>query len=305
MLAGLLEAILANPVVIADRADLPAVIRRLRPLGYRHEGDLGVPGREAFTAPAGEPPHHLYVCAVGAAALDRHLAFRDALRADPAAADAYGDLKRTLAARLRHDRAAYIEAKGAFVERVLAAAVPAWAGPRQGRDRPVMRPRATEWAAYAACALALLYAVPSFYWALGGTAGLDTVGGAIEELARSRDPAGVALGIGAGILKVAGGLLALALVRPWGRVVPRRLLLGAAWAAGAVLTGYGGLLVVVGTLVLTGAISPAGPVDRTALRWHVLVWDLWFLVWGLLLGAAAWHHRRESGEPPRPGSAGR
>jgi GrpB-like predicted nucleotidyltransferase (UPF0157 family) len=31
-------------VVIADRGDLPEVVRRLRPLGYRHEGDLGVPG---------------------------------------------------------------------------------------------------------------------------------------------------------------------------------------------------------------------------------------------------------------------
>lgn len=88
--------------------------------------------------------------------------------------------------------------------------------------------RPTAWAAYAACALALLSAVPSFYWALGGTAGLATVGGTVEELARARDPAGMALGIGAGALKLAGGLLALA--RPWGRAVPRRLL-GAAWAA--------------------------------------------------------------------------
>jgi hypothetical protein len=138
--------------------------------------------------------------------------------------------------------------------------------------------------------LALASAVPSFYWALGGTAGLATVGGAIEELARSRDPAGVALGIAAGVLKVAGGLLALALVQPWGRAVPRRLLLGAAWAASMVLTAYGGLLVAVGTLVLTGVLQPAGQVDRTALRWHVLVWDLWFLIWGLLLGVAAWHY---------------
>jgi hypothetical protein len=156
------------------------------------------------------------------------------------------------------------------------------------------RSRATAWAAYAACALGLLYAVPSFYWALGGTAGLDTVGGAIEELGRSRDPAGVALGIGAGVLKVAGALLALALVRPWGRPIPRRLLLGAAWAASTVLTVYGGLLVAVGALVLTGLVSPSGPVDRTALRWHVLLWDLWFLVWGLVLGVAAWHYGRES-----------
>jgi len=155
----------------------------------------------------------------------------------------------------------------------------------------------TTWAAYAACALALLSAVPSFYWALGGTAGLDTVGGTLKELARARDPRGVALGVAAGLLKVAGGLLALALARPWGRVVPRGLLLGAAWAASAVLTAYGGLLVAVGALVLTGLVSPSGPVDRTALRWHVLLWDLWFLVWGLLLGVAAWHYGHRSRDP--------
>jgi hypothetical protein len=167
--------------------------------------------------------------------------------------------------------------------------------PGAHRPAPPTRSPATARAAYAACALALLNAVPSFYWALGGTAGLDTVGGAIEELGRSRDPAGVALGIGAGLLKVAGALLALALVRPWGHAIPRRLLVGAAWAASVVLTVYGGLLVVVGAVVLTGLTSPSGPVDRTALRWHVLLWDLWFLVWGLVLGAAAWHYGREPG----------
>ena len=156
------------------------------------------------------------------------------------------------------------------------------------------RPRTTASAAYAACALAWLSALPSFYWALGGTAGLDTVGGAIEELARTRDPAGVALGLGAGVLKVAGGLLALALVRPWGRAIPGRLLGGVAWTASVVLTGYGGLLVVGGGLVLGGLISPSGPVDRTALRWHVFLWDLWFLVWGVLLGVAAWRYGRAS-----------
>jgi hypothetical protein len=68
--------------------------------------------------------------------------------------------------------------------------------------------------------LALLSAIPSFYWAFGGTAGLDTVGGAIEDLARTHDARGIVLGVGAGILKIAGGLLALALVRPWGWAVP-------------------------------------------------------------------------------------
>jgi hypothetical protein len=165
--------------------------------------------------------------------------------------------------------------------------------PSVHEQRQRTRPRATAWPAYAACALALLSAVPSFYWALGGTSGLDTVGGAIEELARARDPAGVALGAGAGVLKVAGALLALALVRPWGRAVPRRVLLGVAWAGSMLLTAYGGVQVAVGSLVLTGVVRPSGPVDRTALRWHVMLWDLWFLVWGLLLGAAARQHARE------------
>ena len=108
-------------VVIADRSDLPEVARRLQPLGYRHEGDLGVPGREAFTTPAGWPAHHLYVCAAGSEPLVRHLAFRDALRADGRTAGAYADLKRSLAVRLGHDRVAYTEAKSAFIEQVLEA----------------------------------------------------------------------------------------------------------------------------------------------------------------------------------------
>jgi hypothetical protein len=41
-------------------------------------------------------------------------------------------------------------------------------------------------------------------------------------------------------------------------------------------------------------VTPDGPVDRTALRWHVAFWDPWFAVWGLLLGAAAWHYRLAS-----------
>lgn len=163
------------------------------------------------------------------------------------------------------------------------------------RPRPA---RSAAWAAYAACALALLYAAVSFYWALGGTVGVDTLGGTVEETARAGGPEGTALGLAAGVLKLAGGLLALALVRPWGGVLPRRLLLAAAWAASAVLCLYGGAVVVAGALVLAGVVDPSGPVDRTALRWHVFLWDLWFLVWGILLGVAAWHFGRDPGRRP-------
>jgi GrpB-like predicted nucleotidyltransferase (UPF0157 family) len=47
------------------------------------------------------------------------LAFRDALRADPAVCDEYAQLKRQLADEHRRNRNAYSNAKSEFVERVL------------------------------------------------------------------------------------------------------------------------------------------------------------------------------------------
>ncbi|MBM7783516.1 GrpB family protein [Tenggerimyces flavus] len=49
-----------------------------------------------------------------------YVAFRDALRADPEARDAYAVLKQDLAERFPADRASYIAGKDAFVARVLA-----------------------------------------------------------------------------------------------------------------------------------------------------------------------------------------
>jgi hypothetical protein len=155
-----------------------------------------------------------------------------------------------------------------------------------GRSRP------GTWAGYAACGCALLYAAVSFYWAAGGAAGLGTIGGQLEELGRARDPGIIALVWATGFLKVIGGLLALTLVRPWGRVFPRHLLLAAAWGGSGLLTLYGGFLVIVEALVVTGIVPTPESVDWTALWWHLLVWDAWFLVWGVLLGVAAWYYTR-------------
>ena len=47
---------------------------------------------------------------------------------------------------------------------------------RQGAERT--------WPAYAA-AVAAVYALVSFYWAFGGTGGVGTLGGRLEEMARS------------------------------------------------------------------------------------------------------------------------
>jgi hypothetical protein len=44
-----------------------------------------------------------------------------------------------------------------------------------------------------------------------------------------------------------------------------------------------------------GVIEASAETDLHALRWHVFVWDLWFLVWGVALALAARQARRHSG----------
>jgi GrpB-like predicted nucleotidyltransferase (UPF0157 family) len=102
-------------VVLASSTDLPEAIRLLATIGYVHEGDLGVAGREAFRSPPGPPHHHLYVLATEASELRRHLVFRDTLRGDNELRDRYAALKRSLAKAYRHDRSAYTDAKSTFI----------------------------------------------------------------------------------------------------------------------------------------------------------------------------------------------
>ncbi|MFC0543216.1 GrpB family protein [Kutzneria chonburiensis] len=111
--------------VVPSLDHLPAVIGRLAPLGYSHEGDLGVTGRHAFTTPAGAPAHHLYVCAHDNPDFARVLAFRDYLRTHPDTARAYAELKYFLADRFRDDRAGYTAAKSAFISRIVTTAMDA------------------------------------------------------------------------------------------------------------------------------------------------------------------------------------
>jgi hypothetical protein len=77
-------------------------------------------------------------------------------------------------------------------------------------------------AAYRAAALAFGYTAVSLYWTAGRTFLLGTVGATMTDMARGGGLPAIALGPGATVLKVAGGVPALSLVRPWGRGVRRR-----------------------------------------------------------------------------------
>jgi hypothetical protein len=117
--------------------------------------------------------------------------------------------------------------------------------------------------------------------------------------------------IAPGVLCAAGAVIALALIQPWGHVVPRPLLLFLAWFGGALLilkTLYGAsvqALAVAGVVTwqqvqaLIGAPAAQAPTAQEGARmtlWNFLVWNPWFLLGGALFCVLAWLARRDLSE---------
>ena len=121
------EGLCAKPcididVVIKDYTVFDAVVERLSSIGYTHEGDLGIRGREAFgyTDKAHLYKHHLYVCPQDSAELFRHVTFRDFLRNNPAYARKYGEVKTEAAELYPDDIDAYIAHKSPCIKEIYA-----------------------------------------------------------------------------------------------------------------------------------------------------------------------------------------
>src|SRR5262245_37297611 len=154
--------------------------------------------------------------------------------------------------------------------------------------------RSLAWAGYAAAIWALLFAATSFYWALGGRIGVETVGEAITKPALAGDPAIVALVWMTGVLKVIAGGVALALVQPWGRRIPRWALQLAGWGTSVLLLVYGAANLAQDVLIVGGVIPTPVGLGAVAARWHLFLWDPWWLLGGLLFALATWRFSRET-----------
>ena len=119
------EGLSAKPIididiVIKDYEIFPAIVERLADLGYLHEGDLGIPQREAFDY-RGEtslPKHHLYVCPSFSEELHRHIAFREYLRSHPDAVREYSRVKEEGARLYPESIDDYIRHKSPFIEEI-------------------------------------------------------------------------------------------------------------------------------------------------------------------------------------------
>lgn len=107
-------------VVIRDQSVFASVVRGLEGIGYIHEGNLGIKGREAFSY-SGKTHlqiHHLYVCPQDSAELQRHITFRNFLRNNPNEAAAYGAVKLEGARLFPDDIDGYIAYKSPCIEAI-------------------------------------------------------------------------------------------------------------------------------------------------------------------------------------------
>ncbi len=124
-----IDVVFDKPTTVFDEIKM-----RLEKIGYYHNGNQGVPGREVFkrNKAAGEHEvldfivHHLYVCPADSEELQKHILFRDYLIANEEASVQYQKLKYEIAKEANQDRKKYAQLKEAkarkFVTTIIAKA---------------------------------------------------------------------------------------------------------------------------------------------------------------------------------------
>lgn len=121
-----IEGLAAKPIIdfniIIDSYDIfPLLEKELKKLGYEHDGDGGIKGRERFrrTFKNEFMAYHMYVCPKDSTEHLRQIAFRDYLRENKKSATEYANLKMHLAEQYPHDIDNYVKGKSDFVEDIL------------------------------------------------------------------------------------------------------------------------------------------------------------------------------------------
>lgn len=111
----------AKPIIdidiIINKNMFYLVKEHLQQIGYIHQGDLGIEGREAFKYD-NKPhlmKHHLYVCDKNADELKRHIALRDFLKNNKEYRDKYSKIKIEMAQMYPYDIDSYIDGKQSII----------------------------------------------------------------------------------------------------------------------------------------------------------------------------------------------
>ena len=155
-------------------------------------------------------------------------------------------------------------------------------------------------AAVIAATLGAASAAMSAYWALGGTALLDTVGGEIERWGRERSADVVATLWLITVAKLLGGVAPLVLVgvEQDGFRCGRELSRCECWA-GSWRSGWPPTAVCSPPSDCSwrlGVIDAADDADERAIAWHAFFWDPWFALWGGAFMVALWRSRPQGSD---------
>jgi GrpB-like predicted nucleotidyltransferase (UPF0157 family) len=118
-----IPGIFAKPIIdmLVEAADINAIDGRnaaMEAIGYEVMGECGLPGRRYFRKDNAEGirTHHVHTFATRTHDIERHLAFRDFMRAHPALAEQYSDLKRKLARAHPDSIELYMDGKDGFIK---------------------------------------------------------------------------------------------------------------------------------------------------------------------------------------------
>ncbi|MBU0595120.1 GrpB family protein [Candidatus Bipolaricaulota bacterium] len=114
----------AKPVIdicleVRDLAQLDALDDAMRALGYAPRGEFGIPGRRYYPKGGDARTHHVHAFVTGDPHVEKHLAFRDYLRAHRAVLHEYAAIKAEASARYLDDPEGYQAHKHAFITQTL------------------------------------------------------------------------------------------------------------------------------------------------------------------------------------------
>ncbi|STX51746.1 glutamate rich protein GrpB [Legionella busanensis] len=101
--------------VVLDITKVENANTAMQTLGYEAKGEYGMPFRRYFQKGSNQRTHHVHVYELGNSEIDRHLKFRDWLRAHPKDKEAYARLKETLAHQHPYDINTYCLGKESFI----------------------------------------------------------------------------------------------------------------------------------------------------------------------------------------------
>lgn len=147
---------------------------------------------------------------------------------------------------------------------------------------------------YAVIVWCVVFGALHLYWGLGGNAGLVAFSTPSNQTAAiTHDPVYMGLTWAVGFVCLYGAFITLAALQPWGRYIPRWIVLTTLWVACGlcIVRGIGNPVQTL--LVITGVVFDEmlqGPDTEAWLRWMLLdavVFSPWFTLGGIAFGVTA------------------